>query len=70
MVESGAGKLRSHLDSLLQDFQALLIPAGRALAYGLFKNFVEPTYRILRGLRVDLPDYKLPNEEEESSRLG
>lgn len=60
-------RLRSHLDTLLQDFQALLIPAGRALAYGLFKNFVAPTYTILRGRKVDLPDYKLPNEEAEMS---
>lgn len=60
-------RLRSHLDTLLQDFQALLIPAGRALAYGLFKNFVAPTHTILRGLKVDLPDYKLPNEDAEMS---
>ena len=40
-------RLRNHLDTLLADFQALLIPAGRALAYGLFKNFVKPTYDAL-----------------------
>jgi hypothetical protein len=66
-IEDFKARLRSHLDSLLQDFQALLIPAGRALAYGLFKNFVEPTYKLLRGRKVDLPDYKLPSEETEMS---
>lgn len=50
-------KLRSHLDTLLQDFHALLIPAGRALAYGYYKNFVAQAHSILRGLKVDLPDY-------------
>lgn len=60
-------RLRNHLDTLLADFQALLIPAGRALAYGLFKNFVKPTYDALQGLKVDLPDYKLPNEGSEMS---
>ena len=60
-------RLRNHLDTLLADFQALLIPAGRALAYGLFKNFVKPTYDALQGLKVELPDYKLPNEGSEMS---
>jgi hypothetical protein len=66
-IEDFKARLRSHLDSLLQDFQALLIPAGRALAYGLFKNFVEPTYRILRRARLwrellvgDVPDRQVP----------
>jgi hypothetical protein len=57
--------LRSHLDTLLGDFKSLLIPASRALAYGYFKNFVKPTYEILRGSEVKLPDYKLPNEQNE-----
>jgi hypothetical protein len=56
-------RLRGHLDTLLQDYQALLIPAGHALAFGFFNNFVAPTYTILNGLQVNLPDYKLPNED-------
>lgn len=50
--------LHNHLDTLLQDFKALLIPAGKALAYGYFRNFVEPTHTLLRGGAVDLPDSK------------
>jgi hypothetical protein len=64
-IEDFKARLRSHLDRRLQEFQALLIPAGRALAHGFFKNFVEPTYKLLRGGKVDLADYKLPNEEAE-----
>jgi hypothetical protein len=50
-------QLRSHLDTLLQDFKALLIPAGRALAYGYFKNFVRPLCDVLlQEHEVMLPD--------------
>jgi Domain of unknown function (DUF4062) len=52
-------QLGSHLETVLADFQSLLIPAGRALAYGYYKNFVAPTHDILRGQRVDLPDYRI-----------
>jgi hypothetical protein len=64
-IEDFKARLRSHLDRRLQEFQALLIPAGRALAHGFFKNFVEPTYKLLGAGKVDLADYKLPNEEAE-----
>lgn len=57
--------LRSHLDTLLGDFKPLLIPASRALAYGYFKNFVEPAHNRLCDWAVKLPDYKLPNEKNE-----
>jgi len=57
-------QLRNHLETVLADFQALLIPAGRALAYGYFKNFVAPTHNILRGRQVDLPDYPVVWQEQ------
>jgi len=62
-------QLRGDLDTVLRDFEALLIPAGRALAYGYFKNFVAPTYEILDGGRVSLPDYAKPEEEPPSLRF-
>ena len=58
-IEDFKGQLRNHMETLLQDFRALLIPAGRALAYGYFKNFIAPAHDILRGLKVELPDYQL-----------
>jgi hypothetical protein len=51
-------KLRNNLDVVLQDFKALLIPAGQALAYGYFLNFVERANSMLRGGEVNLPGYK------------
>lgn len=53
--------LGNHLNSQLQDFDALVVPASHALAYGYFKNFVKPLYEGLQGGKVDLSDYKLPN---------
>jgi hypothetical protein len=41
-----------------------LIPAGR-VGLWIVQNFVEPTYKLLRGRKVDLPGYKLPREEAE-----
>jgi hypothetical protein len=60
-------QLRNHLDTMLADFQALLIPAGRALAYGYFKNFVAPTHTILRGGEVNLPDYPMAGADSEGA---
>lgn len=57
-IEHFKAQLRDHMDSLLQSFQALLIPAGRALAYGYFENFIAPAHDVLRGLEVKLPDYQ------------
>jgi hypothetical protein len=51
--------VRSHLDSVLQGFNPLLVPAGRVLAYGYFVNFIARTYQILRGRKIVLPDYAL-----------
>jgi len=51
-------KLRNNLDVVLQVFKALLIPAGQALAYGYFLNFVERANAMLRGGEVNLPGYK------------
>jgi nucleoside 2-deoxyribosyltransferase len=55
-------QLRNHLDTLLQDFNALLIPAGRALAFGYFTNFVSPLFETLFDGKEDgtlmLPDSK------------
>ena len=64
-IEKFKEGLRSHLDTLLGDFKSLLIPASRALAYGYFKNFVEPVHECLYNddKEVKLPDYKLPNEK-------
>ena len=55
-------RLRCHLDTLLQDFKPLLIPAGRALAYGYFTNFIEPTQTLLRGLKIDSPTARYRHE--------
>jgi hypothetical protein len=54
----------------LQDFDALLVPAPRVLAYGYFKNFLKPAYESLQGGKVDLPDYKLPNVDNEGNEGG
>ena len=43
-IEEFKAQLRDHMDTLLQDFQALLIPAGRALAYG-YREFHRPGVR-------------------------
>jgi hypothetical protein len=56
-------RLRGDLDTVLRDFEALLIPAGKALAYGYFKNFIARAYDILDGGTVSLPDYAKPGEE-------
>jgi hypothetical protein len=53
-------QLRDHLGTVLEDFQALLIPAARALARGYFTNFVLPTHTRLLDKSVSLPDYQLP----------
>lgn len=49
--------LRGHLDTVLQDFRPLLIPASSALGYGYFFNFVGKTYDYLRFRTAGLPDY-------------
>ncbi len=59
---------RSHLDSVLQDFKALLIPASKALAYGYFKGFLERVYEFVRGDQILLPDLALALHLE-SSRI-
>jgi len=48
----------------------LLVPAPRVLAYGYFKNFLKPAYESLQGGKVDLPDYKLPNVDNEGNEGG
>lgn len=67
-VENLEQLLRSHLDTVLQDFQALLIPAAKALAYGYFRNFIEKTHDVLRNANVDLPDFEIALRFE-SSRI-
>jgi len=55
-------KLRNSLDNVLKDFRAMLLPAGRALAYGYYKNFVDLLhYNISDYETVELSDFLLPD---------
>jgi hypothetical protein len=61
-------RLRGDIDTVLRDFEALLIPAGRALAYGYFENFIARAHDALRGLTVVLPDY--PSGKKDGMELS
>lgn len=50
--------LRDDLETALGDVEPMLISAGKALAYGYFKNFISRAYDALKGFEVELPEYE------------
>jgi len=63
-IEDYKEKLRKSLDQVLKDYRAMLLPAGRALAYGYHKNFVQTLYEnISDSDNIELSDYLVPGKE-------
>lgn len=52
-------RVRDHLDSVLQDYKPLLIPAGNALAYTYFVNFLGTVHQLLTNNPINMPGYGL-----------